>query len=94
MKGLEFPIVSTKVKGLNQKFNLNNPAERLKYFEAKCPTEVAKIKAFLSKNTFIAYMVGKKNSGKGTYSKLLMEIPSLSASFLADSSIPTLKPII
>ena len=74
MKGLEFPIIGTKVKGLTKKFDLNSPAGRAAYFEAKAGPEIAKIKKYLDKNTFIAYMIGKKNSGKGTYSQIFTEI--------------------
>lgn len=74
MKGLEFPVIGTKVKGVNQYFNLSDPKERKKYFEAKIGDEIKRLDAFLDKNTFIAYFLGKKNSGKGTYSKLFIEI--------------------
>ena len=71
MKGLEFPIISTKVKGLTKKFDLNSPEGRKVYFKAKAGTEIEKIKKYLDKNTFVAYLIGKKNSGKGTYSQIL-----------------------
>ena len=41
---------------------------------AKAGTEIEKVKTFLDQNTFIAYLLGKKNSGKGTYTKLMIEI--------------------
>ncbi len=71
---MEFPIFKTKIEGAPQKFDLNNPKEREKYFNLKAGTEIKKIKDFLKNNTFIAYLLGKKNSGKGTYSKMLAEI--------------------
>lgn len=74
MKGLKFPIIGTKVKGLNKKFNLESPDGRKSYFEAKAGDEIARIKKFLDKNTFIAYWLGKKSAGKGTYSKLITEV--------------------
>jgi len=75
MKNLEFPIIGTKVKGLKDKFDINSPSERKKYFNAKIGTEITEVKKYLKKgNTFIAYMLGKKNSGKGTYTKLVSEI--------------------
>lgn len=74
MKGLEFPIIGTKVKDLNKKFDLESPIGRKKYFEAKVGDEIKYIKKFLKGNTFIAYFLGKKSSGKGTYSKLIAEI--------------------
>jgi len=74
MKSLEFPIIGIKVKGLSKNFNLNDPSERKKYFEAKVGDEIAHIDKYLKENSFIAYFLGKKNSGKGTYSKLFCEI--------------------
>ena len=74
MKGLEFPVVGTKVKGLTKKFDLNSPDGREAYFVAKAGNEISKIKKYLENGTFIAYMIGKKNSGKGTYSQIFTEI--------------------
>lgn len=74
MKGLEFPIVGTKVKGLTARFDLNSPSGREKYFQAKAGKEIKQIKDYLKKNSFVAYLIGKKNSGKGTYAKLFAEI--------------------
>lgn len=75
MKNLEFPLISTKVKGLTQKYNLNDPKDRARYFEAKAGDEIAQIKKYLENDgSFIAYLLGKKNSGKGTYAKLFAEI--------------------
>lgn len=71
---MEFPIFKTKIKGLSKSFNLSNPEERKKYFELKAGEEIKKIKKYLKDNAFIAYLLGKKNSGKGTYSKLFIEI--------------------
>jgi len=70
----DFPLLSTKVEGLTKKFNLSDPDERKGYFEAKAGEEIRKLKKYFETNTFIAYMLGKKNSGKGTYSKLMKEI--------------------
>ena len=74
MKGLEFPIVGTKTKGVTRKFDLADPKDRKKYFEAKVGEEIKAIKKYLKKNTFVAFFLGKKNSGKGTFSSLLREI--------------------
>lgn len=74
MKNLEFPIIGTKVPGLQKKFDLSSPEGRKLYFEAKVGDEIKHIKKYLDDNTFIAYFLGKKGSGKGTYSKLLSEI--------------------
>src|ERR1035437_5433944 len=76
MKGplTDFPIIKTKVQNLTKKFDLSDPGERKEYFEAKVGPEIEKIKKYLEENTFIAYLLGKKNSGKGTYTKLMAEI--------------------
>jgi len=71
---MEFPIFKTKIKGSNKKFNLNDPKERQKYFELKAGPEIKKLREYLKKNTFIVYLLGKKNSGKGTYSKMFGEV--------------------
>lgn len=75
MKDIEFPLFKTKSPDGSPKFDLNDPVERKKYFEFKAGTEIAKIKAYLDGgNTFLAYLLGKKNAGKGTYTKLFGEI--------------------
>lgn len=71
----EFPLEKTKAEGVDKKFNLSDPEERKDYFETKVGQEIKKLKDFFERgNTFIAYLLGKKNAGKGTYTKLLMEI--------------------
>jgi adenylate kinase family enzyme len=76
MKGplTSFPITKTKISGLTKKFDLTDPVERKEYFEAKAGAEIAKLKKYFGNNTFVAYLLGKKNSGKGTYTKLMAEI--------------------
>jgi len=74
MKGFEFPIIGTKVSGLDKKFDLNSPSGRKQYFKAKAGSEIDDIKEYLKKGSFVAYLIGKKNSGKGTYAKLFTEI--------------------
>jgi adenylate kinase family enzyme len=77
-----FPIFKTKIKNpslagqkLKGVFDLNNPRERKKYFELKASKEIKKLRNYFKKgNTFIAYLLGKKNSGKGTYSKMFAEV--------------------
>ncbi len=73
MTNLDFPIIGTKTDGVTQDFDLADPEVRQTYFEAKVGSELDTIKDFLEKNQFIAYFIGKKNSGKGTYSKMLTE---------------------
>lgn len=73
----DFPLAlaKTKIKGLDKGFNLSDSMERREYFKAKAGPEIEKLKEYFNQdNTFVAYWLGKKNSGKGTYSKLMMEI--------------------
>lgn len=72
----DFPLLlsKTKIAGLNETFNLSDPKGRKKYFEKKAGEEIKKLKEYLVNNTFITYWLGKKNAGKGTYSKLMTEL--------------------
>jgi len=74
MANLNFPLFKTKVDGLSKAFDLTLLEGRKDYFEAKAGPEIAKLKNYLQENSFIAYLLGKKNSGKGTYAKMLGEI--------------------
>jgi adenylate kinase family enzyme len=76
MKGplTDFPIIKTKMPNITKKFDLNDKQQRKEYFEAKAGEEIEKLRKYLENNTFIAYLLGKKNSGKGTYTKLMAEI--------------------
>jgi len=71
---MDFPLFKTKITNCSRKFDLTNFEERKEYFELKAGEEIKKLKSFLRKNTFVAYFLGKKNSGKGTYAKMLQEI--------------------
>jgi len=73
-KDFPWSLSQTKIEGLNQKFNLNQLSQRHQYFKAKVGKEIEELKQYFDKNTFIAYWLGKKNSGKGTYSKLMLEV--------------------
>ena len=71
---MRFPIFKTKSKS-SLKFDLNDPKERKNYFDLKAGKEIQKLRDYFKEgNTFIAYLLGKKNSGKGTYSKMFSEI--------------------
>ncbi len=71
----EFPVFKTKTEGVTKEFNLSDLEERKEYFQAKAGVEIDKLRKFFDEgNTFIAYLLGKKNAGKGTYTKLMMEI--------------------
>ncbi|MFA6376937.1 MAG: hypothetical protein WCX69_06075, partial [Candidatus Paceibacterota bacterium] len=71
---MDFPIFKTKIEGRDRKFNLTDPGARKDYFYYKAGEEIEKLKSFTRDNTFIVYLLGKKNSGKGTYSKMLAEL--------------------
>jgi len=73
MKDLEFPLFKTKIED-SPKFDLTDVKQREKYFELKAGEEIKKLKEYLKENTFIVYLLGKKNSGKGTYAKMFKEI--------------------
>ncbi len=74
MKNLEFPIFKTKSDDSSQKFDLTDSEQRKEYFEQKAGKEIKKIREYLKDRTFIVYLLGKKNSGKGTYAKMFREI--------------------
>lgn len=68
------PIFKTKIEGLNRKFNLLDPKEQKEYFQLKAGKEIDKLRDFFERNTLIVYLLGKKNSGKGTYSKMFAKV--------------------
>ncbi len=68
-----FPVFKTKSE-VYKKFDLTDAKSRQEYFEYKCGDEIKKLREFLKNNTFIAYFLGKKSAGKGTYSKMFAEI--------------------
>lgn len=74
MNSKQTPPLNTKVEGVTKRFDLSDPGERKEYFNAKAGKEIEDIKTYLEKGTFVAYLLGKKNSGKGTYTKLFMEV--------------------
>jgi adenylate kinase family enzyme len=83
MKDIHFPLFKTKMDSTSspqadtaRRFNLNDPEERRVYFTEKAGPEIEKLQKFVNDNTFIGYLLGKKNSGKGTYSKLFMDAVS------------------
>ncbi|MBI2096904.1 MAG: nucleoside monophosphate kinase [Candidatus Sungbacteria bacterium] len=73
MHSFNFPVFKTKIDNLAQSFALEDPADRRRYFDAKAGSEIEKIREYLRTGTFVGFLLGKKNSGKGTYSKLFME---------------------
>ena len=73
VKNIEFPIFKTKIDS-SKKFDLTDFEQRQAYFDFKAGEEIKKLREYLKKNTFIAYLLGKKNSGKGTYAKMFKEV--------------------
>ncbi len=69
----DFPVFKTLTEGVAETFDLNSPEGRQAYFQAKAGQEIIKLKAYLAEKSFVAFLLGKKNSGKGTYTKLFME---------------------
>jgi adenylate kinase family enzyme len=74
MKAIDFPLFKTKLESKHKKFDLTDPKDRQEYFQLKVGKEIKLLQDYLKKNTFIAYLMGKKSSGKGTYAKMLKEI--------------------
>ncbi len=73
MKDLDFPIFKTKSDEY-KKFDLTDANHRQDYFEYKCGPEIKKLREYLKTSTFVAYFLGKKSSGKGTYAKMFAEV--------------------
>lgn len=73
MENIYFPIFKTK-SDVYKKFDLTDAAKRSEYFDYKAGDEIKKLREYLKNNTFIVYLLGKKSSGKGTYSKMFKEI--------------------
>ena len=74
MQDINFPLFKTK-SDTYKKFDLTSVEGRKEHFEYKAGPEIKKLREFLNEgNTFIAYLMGKKSSGKGTYSKMFAEI--------------------
>lgn len=73
---MKFPFFKTKIDKAHQKFDLTDFSQRAAYFELKAGQEIKKLRKYLKHNSFIAYLLGKKNSGKGTYAKMFQEVVS------------------
>lgn len=72
---MDFPLISTKIEGLTKTFDLDSPAGRREYFQAKAGKEIEYIKTYLDEgNSFLTFWLAKKGAGKGTYSKMLAEV--------------------
>lgn len=73
MENTAFPLFKTKSPSGSPRFKLEDPLERRTYFDLKAGAEIGKIREYLRTGTFVGFLLGKKNSGKGTYAKLFME---------------------
>lgn len=72
---MDFPLISTKIEGITETFDLDSPAGRYEYFQAKVGAEIEFIKTYLDEgNSFLTFWLAKKGAGKGTYSKMLAEV--------------------
>lgn len=71
---MDFPIFKTKSDDPTKKFDMTDFKSRQEYFEYKAGPEIKKLREYLKDNTFVVYLLGKKSSGKGTYSKMLAEV--------------------
>lgn len=75
MRDLNFPIFKTKIEGKEKVFDVNDAAGRQEYFQYKAGDEIKRLQDYLREGkTFVAYLLGKKNSGKGTYAKMFKEV--------------------
>lgn len=71
---MNFPVFNTKRPGTKEKFDLNSPAGRHQYFHDKVGQEIEEIKEYLEHQTFVGFLLAKKQAGKGTYSKMFAEL--------------------
>ncbi len=71
---IEFPVFNSKALSSGRSYVLTDRADRLRYFHAKLGSKIDEVKGFLDKNSFVGYMLAKKQAGKGTYAKMVEEI--------------------
>ncbi|RJR27980.1 hypothetical protein C4561_00535 [candidate division WWE3 bacterium] len=71
---MKFDYYNSKKLSNGKTYVLTDPAERRQYFEAKLGHKIDDVKSYLEHNTFIGYLLAKKQAGKGTYSKMIEEI--------------------
>lgn len=74
MQTLNFPLFKTKSPTGSPRFKLNDPEGRQAYFNFKAKEEIEKLRNYLKNNVFLAFLLGKKNTGKGTYAKLFAKV--------------------
>ena len=71
---LKIPLFNSKSYPVSRDFDLSDPLDRRLYFNEKLGDKVEKLKELLDRQTFVGYMVAKKQAGKGTYAKMFEEI--------------------
>lgn len=71
---LNIPFFNSKKYPVSRSFDLNDPVDRKLYFKERLGSKIEEIKTFLDDNTFIGYMLAKKQAGKSTYAKMFEEI--------------------
>jgi len=71
---MDFPVFATKIAGVTESFDLSDNTQRYKYFKAKAGKQIEQIKQYLENNSFVGFLLAKKQAGKGTYSKMFTEI--------------------
>lgn len=70
---VDYTWVKTK-NDSSKEYDINDPKQRKLYFASKIGEETEKLKEYMSKNSFIAYLIAPKMAGKSTYTGLLEEI--------------------
>ncbi len=70
---VDYTYIKTKVDKYKH-FDLTKPAQRKLYFNQRVGDEIDKLRVFLKNNSFIGYFAAPKMAGKGTYTKMLLEI--------------------
>jgi hypothetical protein len=72
---MNFPTFKSKSPEITKKFDLTDSAGRRDYLTAKAGAKIEKIREYLDQgNTFVAFLLAKKGSDKGTFSKMFAEM--------------------
>ncbi|HLD51329.1 hypothetical protein A3K34_00535 [candidate division WWE3 bacterium RIFOXYC1_FULL_40_10] len=65
---------NSKVLSTGKSYDLSNPSDRHSYWHDKAGKKIEELKEFLEHNSFMAFLVAKKQAGKGTYAKMIEEL--------------------
>ncbi|OGC68671.1 hypothetical protein A2415_02370 [candidate division WWE3 bacterium RIFOXYC1_FULL_39_7] len=71
---MKFDYYNSKILSNGKTYVLTDPARRRLYFEAKLGSKIDEVKEYLDHNSFVGYLLAKKQAGKGMYSKMVEEI--------------------